>query len=80
MDRRAILVSGIVQGVGFRPYRLRVGDPPAPPRLHQERQRRRAHRGRGRTPGLDRFLDELIAQPPPLARIDESPLVVPPRG
>ena len=48
MDRRAIAISGIVQGVGFRPHvyglatRLRLGG------LHQERQRRRPDRGRGR--------------------------------
>ena len=47
MDRRAIAISGIVQGVGFRPYvfglatRLRLV-------VHQEPRRRGPHRSRGR--------------------------------
>ena len=48
MDRRAIAVSGIVQGVGFRPLRLRAGDPARPQRLRQEPDRRRPDRGGGR--------------------------------
>ena len=71
MDRRTIAVSGIVQGIGFRPFvhdlatrlglrgfvRNRTGDV----LIEVE----------GEAPSLDRFLAELTTRPPPLARIDE---------
>ena len=69
MDRRASTVSGIVQGVGFRPFihdlatrlglrgfvRNRTGD------VLIERE--------GEPQALDLFLAELTTRPPPLARI-----------
>src|SRR3954453_962545 len=71
MDRREIAVSGIVQGVGFRPFVFGLAS-------------RLGLRGsvRNRTGGvlievegdglsLDRFLAELVSHPPPLAQIDE---------
>jgi hydrogenase maturation protein HypF len=70
MERRSVAVSGIVQGVGFRPFihglairlglngfvRNRAGD------VLIELE--------GEPHSLDRFINELMTQPPPLARID----------
>jgi hydrogenase maturation protein HypF len=69
-ERRAITISGIVQGVGFRPYvyglatrhdlcgfvRNRLGDV----EVEVEGERR----------SLERFQVELFSRPPPLAQID----------
>ncbi len=72
MDRRAIAISGIVQGVGFRPYvyglatRLRLYG------FIQKPRRRGHHRGGGGA--ARRWIDscrDLTSKPPPLARIDE---------
>ena len=70
MERRAIEVRGIVQGVGFRPFvynlavRLRLGgfvrNQTGTLRIEIE----------GEPPELDRFLAELAERPPPLARIE----------
>ena len=71
MDRRAIAVSGIVQGVGFRPFVYGLAT-----RLRLRGFVKNVSGGvlievEGEPHSLDRFLDELTAQPPPLARIDE---------
>ncbi|MHB1556789.1 MAG: carbamoyltransferase HypF [Isosphaeraceae bacterium] len=70
MDRRVIAVTGIVQGVGFRPHvhglatRLRLGgfvkNVEGSVRIEVE----------GERSTLDRFLHELRSDSPPLARID----------
>src|SRR5579885_2338773 len=70
-DRRAIAINGIVQGVGFRPYVYGLAT--------RFRLRGLVKNGNGDVPievegephSLDRFRNELTAQPPPLARIDE---------
>jgi hydrogenase maturation protein HypF len=71
VDRRTVAVSGIVQGVGFRPF------------VHGLANRFglsgfvRNHTGgvlievEGRSDSLDQFLHELASSPPPLAHIDE---------
>jgi hydrogenase maturation protein HypF len=79
MERRSILVHGLVQGVGFRPfvYNLAVGlglvgsvrNLTGVVRIEIE----------GNPEDLDRFLAELANRPPPLARIqsltwEEQPL------
>ncbi len=71
MDRRSIAVSGIVQGVGFRPFiydlATRLG-------LHGFVRNRTGDvliELEGESGSLDRFLAELMTRPPPLARIDE---------
>ena len=71
MDRRAIAVNGIVQGVGFRPFVYGLAT-----RLRLDGFVKNVNGGvlievEGEPHSLDRFLDELTAQPPPLARIDE---------
>jgi hydrogenase maturation protein HypF len=71
MDRRAITISGIVQGVGFRPLTYRLAS-----RLGLQGWIRNCNGAvvievEGEPQVIDRFLAELTAQPPPLARIDE---------
>ncbi len=71
MERRAILVRGIVQGVGFRPFvynlatRLGlfgfVSNQSGSVRIEVE----------GEPPSLERFLSELTTRPPPLAHIEQ---------
>src|SRR5262249_36057495 len=70
MERRAIEVRGIVQGVGFRPFVHRLAS-----RLHLggfvcNRVGAVWIEVEGATPLLDRFLAELQTAPPPLARIE----------
>jgi hydrogenase maturation protein HypF len=71
MDRRSIEVSGIVQGVGFRPFvydlATRIG-------LHGFVKNRSGNvliEVEGEAQALDRFIAELTIRPPTLARIDE---------
>ena len=71
MQRRAIIVRGTVQGVGFRPFvhglasRLGLGGAVrnVGGAVHIEVE--------GEETALERFLADLAASPPPLARIDE---------
>lgn len=70
MERRAIEVLGIVQGVGFRPYIYSLAC------HHGLGGFVRNHAGKvvmeieGDVPELDRFLADLKDQPPPLAHIE----------
>ncbi len=71
MDRRAIAVSGIVQGVGFRPYIHGLAT-----RLGLNGFVRNQTGGvlievEGEDTSLDRFLNELTSRPPPLAQVDD---------
>lgn len=81
VERRAISVDGIVQGVGFRPFVHGLAS-----RLHlQGFVRNQTGNVRieveGEHSSLDRFLDELTLRPPPLAHIDRvSWSQVSPRG
>jgi hydrogenase maturation protein HypF len=81
MNRRVIAVSGIVQGVGFRPFvhelatRLGLGG------SVKNRAGEVLIEIEGEAEALDRFLDELTSRPPPLARIDSIRYTEePPRG
>jgi hydrogenase maturation protein HypF len=71
MDRRAITVTGIVQGVGFRPFVHELAN------RHGLRGFVRNQTGgllievEGEWRSLDRFYAELTERPPRLARIDE---------
>src|SRR3954447_22699088 len=70
MDRRTIAVSGIVQGVGFRPYVYGLA---AQLGLHGFVKNQAGGvliEIEGEDGPLDRFLAELSTRPPPLARID----------
>ncbi len=70
MERRAVTVEGIVQGVGFRPFvyslatRLDLGG------FVQNQSGRVRIEVEGRPSSLERFVRELHEQAPPLARID----------
>ncbi len=70
MERRAIAVQGVVQGVGFRPFayelasRLNLGG------FVQNRSGGVLIEIEGDLDSLDRFLTALASDPPPLARID----------
>ncbi len=81
MDRRAIAISGIVQGVGFRPHVFGLAT-----RLGLRGSIKNLAGGvlievEGETRSLDRFLSELTSRPPPLSRIDEMRWSSrPPRG
>ena len=70
MQRRAISVDGIVQGVGFRPYVHALAS-----RLHlrgfvKNRTGKVDIEVEGDRASLECFLDELMSNSPPLARID----------
>jgi hydrogenase maturation protein HypF len=71
MDRRAITVSGVVQGVGFRPYVYGLASRLELSGFIQNRTGGVLIEVEGESFSLDRFLDELTFRPPPLARIDE---------
>ncbi|HYV38123.1 MAG TPA: carbamoyltransferase HypF, partial [Gemmataceae bacterium] len=70
MERRAIAVHGVVQGVGFRPFvyglasRLNLGG------FVKNRVGGVLIEVEGDAPSLDSFLAELSTKPPPLAQID----------
>jgi hydrogenase maturation protein HypF len=81
MERRAIEVRGIVQGVGFRPFvyalaaRHRLGG------FVRNRAGTVAIEVEGEPAALDRFVTDLAGRPPPLARIEHlSCEPLPPRG
>src|SRR5436309_3008928 len=71
MERRAIVVRGIVQGVGFRPFVYNLAA------RCQLRGFVRNQTGsvlievEGEPPALERFLAELADRPPPLAHIEQ---------
>jgi hydrogenase maturation protein HypF len=81
MERRAIVVRGIVQGVGFRPFVYNLAM-----RLHLSGFVRNQAGSlqievEGEPLSLDRFLGELADRPPPLAQIEHlSWEGRPPRG
>jgi hydrogenase maturation protein HypF len=70
MERRAIVVRGIVQGVGFRPFvyhlasRLRLGG------FVKNQAGSVFIEVEGPPPDLENFLEELTRRPPPLAQVE----------
>ena len=70
MERRAIVVRGIVQGVGFRPFVYNLA---ARLRLHGFVRNQTGSlliEVEGEPPALERFLADLTDRPPPLAQIE----------
>ncbi len=70
MERRAITIQGVVQGVGFRPFVYGLAR-----KLHLKGFVRNQMGAvlievEGSVPRLDEFLSELTHRPPPLAQID----------
>src|SRR4051794_23498772 len=81
MERRSIIVHGIVQGVGFRPFvytlakRLGLGG------FVKNQTGTVLIEVEGEPPTLDHFLTELAGRPPPLAQIEQMSWERrPPRG
>src|SRR4051794_4406734 len=70
MDRRAITISGIVQGVGFRPYVFDLASRHGLNGFVRNQAGTVLIEVEGEPPSLDRFLTELIAHPPRQARLD----------
>ena len=70
MDRRAIAVSGIVQGVGFRPFVHGLAARLGLNGFVQNQTGGVLIEVEGEVRSLERFLAELTQSPPPLAQID----------
>jgi hydrogenase maturation protein HypF len=70
MERRAISVEGIVQGVGFRPFVYALAKPLGLHGFVRNQTGRVLIEAEGTTEALDRFLRELRENAPPLARIN----------
>jgi hydrogenase maturation protein HypF len=70
MERRAIVIRGLVQGVGFRPFvynlAVRMGLAGSVKNLTGSV----LVEVEGEVPALERFLSELAERPPPLAQIE----------
>jgi len=71
MDRRAIAVSGIVQGVGFRPFIYDLATRLGLRGFVKNQSGGVVIEVEGEADCLDRFVAELVSRPPPLARLDE---------
>src|SRR5207245_3158347 len=70
MERRVILVRGIVQGVGFRPFVYNLATRLAL-RGFVKNQTGSVHiEVEGDPPSLENFLSELVVRPPPLAQVE----------
>jgi hydrogenase maturation protein HypF len=70
MERRAITVEGVVQGVGFRPFVYGLATRLGLCGFVRNRTGGVCIEVEGEPDTLDRFLDELVHRPPPLARIE----------
>jgi hydrogenase maturation protein HypF len=71
MERRAIAVHGVVQGVGFRPFVYGLASRLKLRGFVQNRTGGVLIEVEGEAPSLDRFLSELAGSPPPLASINQ---------
>ncbi len=81
MDRRAIAISGIVQGVGFRPFVYGLATDLRLNGFVRNSSGSVLIEVEGDPQNLDQFLNALASRPPPLARIDRLRWSVqPPRG
>ena len=81
MERRAISVQGIVQGVGFRPFVHRLASRFGLGGFVRNQSGGVVIEVEGEAPALDQFLVGLTSHSPPLAQIDDVQWVAqPPRG
>ncbi len=71
MDRRTVAVSGIVQGVGFRPFVHGLANRFGLSGFVRNQTGGVLIEVEGQSDSLDQFLHELASSPPPLAHIDE---------
>src|SRR5579871_2880249 len=70
MERRAIIVRGIVQGVGFRPFVYNLAERLGLNGFVRNQTGTLLIEVEGEPPELDRFLTELADRPPPLSQIN----------
>lgn len=70
MERRAIVIRGIVQGVGFRPFVFNLASRLGLGGFVKNQTGTVLIEVEGPLPTLETFLDELRGQPPPLAQIE----------
>src|SRR5262245_56668460 len=71
MERRAITLSGVVQGVGFRPFVFGLASRLGVCGFVRNRMHGLLIEVEGEADSLDRLLAERSTRPPPLARIDD---------
>jgi hydrogenase maturation protein HypF len=71
VERRAVVVRGIVQGVGFRPYVYRLATHLGLGGFVRNQSGSVLIEIEGDPPQLDRFLEEVSARPPRLAQVDD---------
>jgi hydrogenase maturation protein HypF len=71
MERRAVTIRGIVQGVGFRPFVSRLARECGLVGSIRNESGAVCIEVEGEAQSLDHFCDELAIRPPPLAVIDE---------
>jgi hydrogenase maturation protein HypF len=69
-ERRAIVVRGIVQGIGFRPFIYNLATRHHLGGFVKNRAGSVHIEVEGDTPALDQFFEELSRRPPPLAQIE----------
>jgi hydrogenase maturation protein HypF len=70
MERRAVTIEGIVQGVGFRPFVHNLASSLQLSGFVKNQAGLVQIEIEGERPALERFLTELTQRPPPLAQID----------
>jgi hydrogenase maturation protein HypF len=70
VERRRIIIQGIVQGVGFRPFVFGLAVALHLHGLVRNQAGSVVIEAEGEAATLDRFLEQLECKPPPLARID----------
>src|ERR1700733_384185 len=70
MERRAIIIEGIVQGVGFRPFVYALASRLGLCGFVKNQSGRVLIEAQGSVAALDRFQRDLRDQAPPLARIE----------
>ncbi len=81
MERRAIIIQGIVQGVGFRPFVFSLASRLALGGFVRNRTGSVRIEVEGEAHSLDRFLAEITTRPPPLSQINHLTWQPqPPRG
>ena len=71
MERRSIVVSGIVQGVGFRPFVYGLASRMGLSGFVKNQSSGVLIEIEGETPALDDFLVDIASRPPPLAQIGQ---------
>ena len=72
MRRIAVRVEGVVQGVGFRPFVFRLADALGLSGTVRNDTHGVAIEAEGTAAAIERFLEQLVADAPPLARVERT--------